>query len=53
MFTNNIMKVYGELNVVSSMSSGANPQNTDAIWKAFENNVNENWDKWLGNAGLK
>ena len=53
MFTNNIMKVYGELNVVSLMSSGSKPQNTDAIWKAFEQDVEGKWDKWLGNAGLK
>lgn len=53
MFTNNIMKVYGELNVVSLMSDGGNPKNVAEIWAEFEKNVESNWSKWLNNAGYK
>ena len=53
MFTNNVMKVYGELNVVLLMSRGDNPKSAAEIWKDFEGNVTQNWSKWLNAAGYE
>lgn len=51
MFSNNVMKVYGSLNVVLDMSSGGNPKSATQLWSDFNSNVNKNWDTWLRNAG--
>ena len=53
MFTSNVMKVYGTLNVVLGMSSGSNAKNAATLWNDFRNDVENNWSTWLKNAGYQ
>lgn len=53
MFTSNVMKVYGTLNVVLGMSSGSNAKNAATLWNDFRNDVDNNWSTWLKNAGYQ
>ena len=51
MFANNVMRVYGTLNVVLDMSAGGDPKSATQLWSDFNSDVNKNWATWLKNAG--